>query len=141
MRFQVETTAPPEVVFGEIADFANLESWDPFVRRSWLEGGEPLEEGALYVMKAPGGLRLEYRIIDIEPPRYVVYQGGTEHVRSTDTIEVTGTTAGGSRITVTSELRFLGWMRLIGPLISALVWLGGRLFSLRALRRRLRSLG
>ena len=134
MRFQLETVASPEAVFAVIADFANLENWDPFVRRSWCDGGEPLTEGAVYVMEAPGGLRLEYRIIDIEQPRYVVYQGGTERVTSTDTIEVAATDRG-ARVTVTSELRFRGWTKLMSPLIAAMVWLGGRLLSVPAMRR------
>lgn len=140
MRFQVETTASLQVVFGEIADFANLENWDPLVRGSWCEGGEPLDEGAVYVLEAPGGLRLEYRIIDIEPPRYVVYQGGTERVRSTDTIEVTAIEHG-SRITINSELRFEGPTSLLGPLITLMVWLGGRFLSVPGMRRHLNSLG
>lgn len=134
MRFHVETRASPEVVFAEIADFANLENWDPFVRRSWLERGDPLDEGAVYVLETPGGLCLEYRVIDVQTPRYVVYQGGTDRVRSTDTIEVSAT-GNGSRITVTSKLRFRGWMWLMRPLIVGLVWLGGRLLSIPAMRR------
>ncbi len=136
MRFQVETTAPPDVVFDEIADFANLEDWDPFVRRSWLERGDALHEGAVYVLEAPGGLRLEYRIIDIQLPRYVVYQGGTKRVRSIDTIEVRASRSG-SLIMVTSELRFRGWARFMSLLITGVIWLGGRLLSLPAMRRHL----
>jgi hypothetical protein len=139
MRFQAETTARPEFAFLEIADFANLEAWDPFVRRSWLEDGASLQEGAKYVIEVPGGMRLDYRIVDVEEPRFAVYQGGTHRVRSTDTIEVAGTDSG-SCITVTSELRFRGWIRLIGPLVTVLVWLGGRYVSSRAMRRHLSSL-
>ena len=139
MRFHVETRALPEIVFDEIADFANLERWDRFVRRSWLERGDRLDEGAVYVLEAPGRLRLEYRIIDVERPGYVVYQGGTARVRSTDTIEVAATDHG-SRIIVTRDLRFLGWMRLMSPLVAALVWLGGRLVSVPGMRRHLSSL-
>ena len=140
MKFQVETEVSPRVVFAEVADFAKLENWDPFVRRSWLERGEPLHEGAVYVLEAPGRLRLEYRIVDVDEPRYVVYQGGTRRVRSTDTIEV-AVTPNGSLITVTSDLRFLGWTRLMSPLIIAMVWVGGRLLSVPSMRRHLRSLG
>lgn len=140
MRFEVDAAACSELVFDEIADFANLENWDPFVRRSWCDSGEPLEEGAAYVLEAPGGLTLRYRIIDIERPKFVVYQGGTERVRSTDAIEVIPTDAG-SRITVTSELRFRGWIRLVSPLITVLVWLGGRYISVPGMRRHSSSLG
>ncbi len=139
MRFQVETTVSPDVVFDEIADFANLENWDPFVRRSWLARGDPLHEGAVYVLEAPGGLSLEYRIIDVQRHRYVVYQGGTKRVRSVDAIEIAATD-GGSHISVTSDLRFRGWIRLMSPLIAAMVWLGGRLVSVPGMRRRLQSL-
>jgi len=140
MRFKVETPAAADVAFAEIADFANLEKWDPFVRRSWLDRGDPLDEGAVYVLEATVGLRLEYRIIDIEQPIYVVYQGGTERVRSTDTIEVEEH-PDGSLITISSELRFDGPIKILGPLINVLVWLGGRLLSVPAMRRHLRREG
>lgn len=139
VRFQVETDVPAETVFTEIADFAGIESWDPIVSRSSLMGGDPLHVGAVYALIAPGGLTLSYRIVDVDRPRYIVYHGGTRRVRSTDTIEISAL-ASGSSVTVTSDIRFEGRMRLMAPLVLALVWLGGRLFSAPAMRRHLAGL-
>lgn len=139
MRFSIESPVDPALAFDEIADFGDVQRWDPFVRSSRLIRGAPLEVGAVYVLKSFGGLELRYRVVDVDVPRFVVYQGGTDRVRSTDTIEVSGTDPG-SRITVDSVLRFEGRMRLLASLIRALVWLGGRLASVPGMRKRLSEL-
>lgn len=136
MRFRLETSIDSRTAFEEVADFGVIERWDPFVRRSRLISGESMAEGASYALESPGGLTLEYRIVDIERPRFVVYQGGTERVRSTDTIAVEATN-GGSRISVSSDVRFMGWMKLMAPIVMFLVWAGGRFLSLPSMRRHL----
>lgn len=136
MLLVIEAPAGPETAFDEVADFGAIDRWDPFVRCSTLIAGEPMQEGAVYSIESVVGLSLEYRIIDIERPRFVVYQGGTRRVRSTDTIEVEQT-AGGVRISVSSELRFTGWIRVLSPVIGFVVRVGGRLVSLPAMRRHL----
>lgn len=140
MRFQLVTTADPETAFARVSDFAELETWDPFVRRSILESGEALKVGGLYRLESPVGLTLRYRVVDLEVPRFVIYQGGTDRVRTTDTIEVAAVSEG-SKVTVSSEMRFEGRMKLFAPLIRTLVWLGGRFVSLPALRRHLAGNG
>ncbi len=140
MRFELVTSVDPGTAFARVADFGKLEHWDPFVRVSRLEQGEPMTPGAVYRLSSLGGLTLRYHIVDVESPRIIVYQGGTDRVRSTDTIEVAPTNEG-SRVTVGSELSFSGRMRLLGPVVRALVWLGGRFVSLPALRRHLADSG
>lgn len=139
MRFTLTTAAGAETVFDEVADFGIIDRWDPFVRRSDLTEGERMEEGAVYSLDTVIGLSLRYRIAKVERPRLVVYQGGTNRARSTDTIEV-DETAAGARISVSSEIRFSGWMTLVGPVIYFLVWAGGRFVSLPSMRRHLREL-
>lgn len=121
-------------MFSKVADFARLEEWDPFVRSSGLVDGVWMEPGSMYELKSLGGLTLRYRLIEVDRPNRVVYDGGTRRVRSTDAIEV-AMTEEGSSVRVVSELRFAGAMVLLFPLIKALVWLGGRYLSLPAMRR------
>ncbi len=136
MRFELDTALDRETAFSRVADFANLETWDPFVKRSHCETGDPMTSGSLYRLESPGGLTLRYRILEIDRPHFVVYGGGTARVRSTDRIEVSPT-ARGSRVSITSQLEFSGRMRPFAPLVRALVWLGGRFGSFPALRRHL----
>lgn len=136
MRFELETSVGQGAVFDEVADFEVIERWDPFVRRSTLLSGDAMAEGATYALESPGGFTLEYRMIDVDRPRFAVYQGGTERVRSTDTVAVEETSRG-SRVSVTSDLRFIGWAKLIAPFVMLFIWVGGRFVSLPAMRRHL----
>ncbi len=139
MKFHAETHVSANDAFAEIADFGNLETWDPFVRQSSLVDGSPMETGAVYSLVASAGIRLSYQIVEVDRPHRVVYQGGTKRVRSTDSIEVTATPSGSS-ITVRSELRFEGRMRPAAPLIRALIWFGARFLTEPAMRKRLHRL-
>lgn len=140
MRFQLTAQVDPETAFARVADFAELEVWDPFVKRSVLEAGEAMAVGAVYRLESLGGVTLRYRIVEVARPHVIVYQGGTDRVVSTDSIEVSAAT-GGSRVTVTSELSFEGRMRPLAPLISTLVWLGGRYGAFPALEKHLAASG
>jgi len=140
MRFSVEANTSPSTLFAVVADFANLDAWDPFVRASWLEHGGSLAVGAVYALRSVGGMTLRYRVAEADPPRRVVFRGGSKRVTSTDTIEVDATGTG-SRVTVTSTLVYTGWARLAAPLIWGFIWLGGRFGSLPALRKHLSTLG
>lgn len=139
MRLELVTAVDPYIAFASVADFANLDLWDPFVRKSQLVVGEPMTIGAVYRLESPSGLTLHYRVMEIERPNHVVYQGGTDRVTSTDTIEVTRIESG-TRVTVTSDLEFTGRMKPLAPIIRALVWAGGRLGSFPALRRHLATI-
>lgn len=139
MRFSVTTDASPELAFASVADFGRLAEWDPFVRTVEVEG-PPMAVGTHYTLRSPGGFTLRYRILQVEPATRVVYGGGATRGGSTDTITVTpaGT---GATVEIVSVLHFSGWARVVGPIVRVLVWMGGRLISLPAMRRRLSRLG
>lgn len=140
MRFELTSSSDPESAFARVADFAELEVWDPFVKRSVLESGEAMTVGAVYRLQPPVGPILRYRIVDIEAPQFVTYEGGTSRVHSRDRIQVVPFERG-SRVMVTSEIRFEGRMKAVSPFIRTLVWLGGRFISFPALRRHLTATG
>ena len=140
MRFSLEVSNDPDEAFTAVADFEKLEGWDPFVDRSELVAGAPMEPGAKYRLTTPRGMTLEYEIVEVDRPSRVVYRGGTKRVTSTDTISV-HPHDGGSRVTVESILEFDGWTRIIGPFVRMGVWLGGRTRSLPGMKRYLEELG
>lgn len=138
MRFVLEVPKPPGQVFAEVGDFDRLASWDPMAN-SVERFGESLQPGTRYRLYTPLGLSLDYEVVASDPPRRIVYRGGTIRVTSTDTIEVVPD-GSGSRLTITSVLRFRGRMRLAAPIVIAVVWLVGRFRSLPSLRRHLRRI-
>ena len=123
-------------MFAAVADFGRLAEWDPFVKRVRLVQGERLAPDTLYRLHSIAGMQLHYRAVEVEAPRRVVYEGGTDRVTSRDTITI-DREAIGSTVAIESVLTFAGWARLASPLIRILVWLGGRYLSLPAMQRRL----
>lgn len=139
MRFKTVALGDAESVFAVVGDFRRLEEWDPFVDRSEQVSGTGLESGARFRLTSPVGLKLEYTLVEVDPPRRATYRGGTSRVTSIDTISV-APLGSAVEIEIASNLRFTGWTRAIAPLVLLGVWLGGRFRSLPALRRRLRRL-
>lgn len=138
MRFEIETPLDPAAAFAEVADFGRLDDWDPAVVRSRLVQGTSLTRGAVYRLEAPGwmgGVVLTYQLLEIDPPRSVTYQGGTERVTSTDTITVTpwGT---GSRVAIETTIKATG-RRWVIAIVTGAVRVVGGLLSRPALRRHL----
>lgn len=134
VQFHLVTAAPPAEVFAAVADFGRIGGWDPFVARSELIAGEPMQVGSRYRLTAPAGMTLEYQIEQLAPLEKVVYRGGTRRVTSTDSIAV-APSGPGTRVTVSSNLRFTGWTRLISPVILFGVWAGARFISMPAMKR------
>lgn len=139
MRFKTVALGDAESAFALVADFRRLQEWDPFVDRSEQIVGAGLEAGASYRLTSPIGLKLEYELVEIEPPHRAVYRGGTKRVTSIDTISVSPL-GSAVEITIDSRLHFTGLTKATAPLVLLGLWLGGRLRSLPALRRRLARL-
>jgi hypothetical protein len=139
MRFRTLALGEAGSVFAVVADFGRLQEWDPFVDRSEQVVGAGLEPGARYRLATPVGLTLHYELVEIDRPHRVAYRGGTKRVTSVDTISVAPL---GSAVEIRFEsvLHFRGWTRVIAPLVLLSLWLGGRLRTLPALRRRLPKL-
>lgn len=136
MRFKTVALGDAESVFALIADFRRLQEWDPFVDRSEQVAGAGPEAGASYRLTSPVGLTLEYELVEIDPPHRAIYRGGTKRVTSIDSISVSPL-GSAVEIAIDSTLQFSGWTKLIAPLVLTGIWLGGRLRTLPALRRRL----
>jgi Polyketide cyclase / dehydrase and lipid transport len=139
MRFEIDTSLDQEEAFARAADFGRLEEWDPAVEESRLVEGAPLSVGAVYQLKAPrwlGQVVLAYRVVSIDPPGSVIYQGGSRRVTSTDRISVVPTGVR-SRVVIESEIEMAGRGRWALPAIRGMLWVAGRSLSLPALRRRL----
>ncbi len=117
---RIETTLPIDEVFAFVADFANSSLWDPGVATSERIDAGPVDLGARYRL----GIRMrgrvtpmEYRITTYEPPTRVVLSGEGSGVSAVDEI-VFATTATGTAIDYTADIRLGGWMRLVQPFVG-----------------------
>lgn len=127
--------------FDAIGDFAQLPEWDPAARSVRIIEGTPLSVGARYQItgsRIGGGITLEYVIDAVDAPHSITYVGGTKHVTTTDTITC-DEIEGGTLVAISSVMEFRGPTRWYSWLVRAGVFLGGRLVSLPALKRYVRS--
>lgn len=118
---RIETTLPIDDVFPFVADFANSMHWDPGVATSERIDVGPLGLGARYRL----GVRMrgrvapmEYRITSFDAPRRVVLTGDGSGISATDEIRFEPTTAGGTRVDYTADIRLGGLMRLAQPFLG-----------------------
>ena len=108
-HYAATVTSPglPEEVFEYLADFSSTAEWDPGVSEAWRLTGEPLRVGARFHVVADflgRRVALEYRTVEIDPPRRVVLRAETATVVSEDTITVRGLPGSGSEVTYDASL-------------------------------------
>ena len=116
----IETTAPLDVAFPFVSDFANSERWDPGVRSSVRIDSGPVAVGATYKLEVRMGGRfapMEYRVTDFEPGRRVVLAGKGSGVTAVDEIRF-APTATGTHIDYTAEIELGGLLGLLQPLLG-----------------------
>ena len=124
-HYAATVTSPgsPAEVFDYLADFSSTAEWDPGVSEAWRLTGEPLRVGARFHVVANflgRGVTLEYRTVEIDPPRRVVLRAETATVVSEDTITVRGLPGSGTEVTYDARLRLRGALRIADPVLGLL---------------------
>lgn len=111
----VHTNRSPEEVFDYLADFSSVEEWDPGVEEATALTAAPYEQGARFrvISRFLGRqVPLEYRTVEIEPPRRVVLRAETDSIVSLDRIDVRRAAEGGTTVTYDADLSLKGPFRL-----------------------------
>ena len=133
MAHYAATVTSPEsaaAVFEYLADFSSTAEWDPGVTEAWRLTAEPLSVGARFHVVAGflgRRVRLEYRTVEIDPPRRVVLRAETGTIVSEDTITVRSLPGSGAQVTYDARLRLRGALRVAGPVLGFLFRrVGGR---------------
>jgi uncharacterized protein YndB with AHSA1/START domain len=116
-RCVLEVPDTPADVFPYMADFSNVERWDPGVERARRLDGDVLERGSRFsvVTRFAGrSIALEYAIRTLERPHRIVLEAVTESLRSRDEVLVEGLPSG-SRLTYEARLELSGVWRIVDP--------------------------
>ena len=116
-------------VFEYLADFSSTAEWDPGVSEARRLNADPLRAGARFHVVADFlGRRvpLEYRTVEIDPPRRVVLRAETRTVVSEDTITVRALPGSGSQVTYDARLGLRGALRFADPVARPPVPAGRR---------------
>ena len=121
-------------MFEYLADFSSTAEWDPGVSEAWRLTAEPLRVGARFHVVADFlGRRvpLEYRTVEIDPPRRVVLRAETPTVVSEDTITVRALPGSGARGHLRRQAPTSG-ERCASPIRSSASSFGGSATGLKA---------
>jgi dehydrogenase/reductase SDR family member 12 len=109
---------PIEEVFDYVADFGNIEEWDPGVvtSRRRGDGVGPGTEFEVEVRFGSGTAPMVYEITEFERPSKVVLVGTSDRLVAVDEITFTDED-GRTRIDYTADLQFRGLFSLVAPFI------------------------
>lgn len=117
----LDVAAPPEYVFGRLADMDELHQWNPSVTESQRLAGDRLTVGSTYlstIRRGPIRMTARSRLTEIEPGRSVTYEGSISSLWSIDslTFEPRGE---GTRITFHNLTTTPKWVRPLTPILNA----------------------
>ena len=117
----VTSPRPIEDVFDYLADFSNVDDWDPSaIEAEALNGAEP-HRGARYrvVSRFLGReIPLVYEIVEFEPPDRVLLRAESGGVVSLDEMRFRALTDGDTEVTYTANLSLKGARSLLDPLFG-----------------------
>lgn len=113
-RGTVHSSRPAAEALGFVADFSNLERWDPsVVRARRLDTGD-LAVGSRFAVTTRfigREIELEYELVELDGARFARLRAETPTAISIDTIEARGT-FGACEITYEADLQLKGVFRL-----------------------------
>lgn len=114
-RGTVRTARAPGEALGFVADFRNIERWDPSVVRARAVANGPLRAGSRFEVTTRFGGReiaLEYEVIELEEARRAVLRAETPAAVSLDTIEARAVSDQETEVTYDADLRLRGVWRV-----------------------------
>ncbi len=117
---EVTIDAPVEEVFDIVADERNEPRYNPRIVRAELLTGEPVGVGSRYVAEprnvgAKGRMFVETKEFERPHRLYNVITSPVMRIEGSLTFEPAG---GGMRLRWDWELRLLGWMRVLSPVLA-----------------------
>jgi dehydrogenase/reductase SDR family protein 12 len=113
------TSLDQATTFAAVAEFANIEEWDPGVVRSVKEPSGPTDVGTSYELELEYGrqrLNMTYTVTEYQPHERVVLHGYGDRIEAVDTVTFEADGAG-TVVTYEAELRLTGLARLAQPLL------------------------
>ncbi len=116
----IETTTPVEKVYAYLSDFTTTNEWDPgTVETTRISGDGGVGTDYRNVSKFLGRTtELVYTTKQLEPPGRIVLEGNNKTVRATDTMTLSETPAGGTRVVYHARFDFKGLTGRLAPVLG-----------------------
>jgi uncharacterized protein YndB with AHSA1/START domain len=119
----IDTTTPVDKVYAYLSDFTTTNEWDPgTVETKRVSGTGGVGTDYHNTSKFMGReTELIYTTKELEPSRRIVLEGNNKTVRATDTMTLTETPAGGTRVVYNAKFDFKGVVGKVAPVLSPLL--------------------
>lgn len=93
IRFEetLSGSCPPQTAFEYLAEFANIQAWDPTVLLARRLTTGPIREGSRFELLMQFGARpvtMQYTLTEMEPPNRLVFIGRGASFRAVDTLAI-----------------------------------------------------
>lgn len=119
----IETTAPLSKVYAFLSDFTTTNEWDPgTVETRVISGAGGVGTEYHNTSKFLGRkTELVYTLKELDPDKRIVLEGNNKTVRATDTMTLSQTTTGDTRVTYNARFDFKGVVGKLAPVLSPLL--------------------
>ncbi len=119
----IETTAPVDKVYAYLSDFTTTNEWDPgTVETTRISGDGGVGTDYHNTSKFMGReTELVYTTKRLEPGARIVLEGTNKTVQATDTMTLTSTASGGTRVVYNARFDFKGLVGKVAPVLSPLL--------------------
>ena len=116
----VETSTPVEKVFAFLSDFTTTNEWDPgTVETKRISGTGDVGTEYHNTSKFMGRkTELVYTTKHLSAPSKIVLEGNNKTVRATDTMTLSSTASGGTRVVYNARFDFKGVVGKLAPVLS-----------------------
>ena len=116
----VETSASPAAVFAYLSDFSTTTEWDPGTIETTRTSGDGGVGTTYRNVSEFNGNRTEltYETVELVPERRIALKGEGKAVHADDTMELTPTASGGTRVDYTADIRFKGLLKVAEPFLG-----------------------
>lgn len=115
----IETTTPVEKVYAYLSDFTSTNEWDPgTVETKRIKGSGEVGTEYHNTSKFMGReTELVYTTKRLEPSRLIQLEGNNKTVRATDTMTLSSTATGGTRVVYNARFDFKGLVGKLSPVL------------------------
>ncbi len=120
-RRRLVVPVPLDEAFGYLSRFSSAAEWDPGVTSARMETPDPVGLGSAFALDAVflgNSVPLRYEITEFDPPNRVVLVAENASVRSTDAIDFSQDSSGGTAVQYNADLTLKGLARLATPIFA-----------------------
>ena len=116
---EITISAPIEVVFDTAVDVRNEPDWNPGMREVELLTPGPIGPGTRFLARmGDSGMEMRVELTGFDRPHGYSVDTAMDMMETSGSVAFTETSPGGTTMAWSWEVRPIGWLRLVSPLMG-----------------------